>query len=100
MVQRPGRAEEMEMKAVVLIKFRKKPTKEVIAQNVKMLETGEKEGVKNLSLYWTLGRYDAVAIVEAPNEKAVMKQLMRMSENISTETLVAIPAEEARKLAE
>ena len=88
------------MKCVVLIKFRKKPTKEVIAQNVKWLETGEKEGVKNLSLYWTLGRYDAVAIVEAPNEKAVMKLLMRMSENISTETLVAIPAEEARKLAE
>jgi len=88
------------VKCVVLIKFRKKPTKEVIAQNVKWLETGEKEGVKNLSLYWTLGRYDAVAIVEAPNEKAVMKQLMRMSENISTETLVAIPAEEARKLAE
>ena len=29
-----------------------------------------------------------------------MKQLMRMSDNISTETLVAIPAEEARKLAE
>jgi uncharacterized protein with GYD domain len=96
----PERAEETEVKCVVLIKFRKKPTKEVIAQNVKMLETGEKEGVKNLSLYWTLGRYDAVAIVEAPNEKAVMKQLMRMSDNISTETLVAIPAEEARKLAE
>ena len=96
----PERAEEKEVKCVVLIKFRKKPTKEVIAQNVKWLETGEKEGVKNLSLYWTLGRYDAVAIVEAPNEKAVMKQLMRMSENISTETLVAIPAEEARTLAE
>ena len=88
------------MNCVVLIKFRKKPTKEVIAQNVKMLEMGEKEGVKNLSLHWTLGRYDAVAITEAPNEKAIMKQLIRMGDNITTETLIAIPAEEARKLAE
>lgn len=96
----PERAEGKEVKFIVLTKFRKKPTKEVIAQNLKWLETGEKEGVKTLSIYWTLGRYDSVSIVEAPNEKAVMKQLTRMSENISTETLVAIPAEEARKLAE
>ena len=85
---------------VALVRFRKKPTKEVIAQNLKWLEMGAKEGVKNHGIYWTLGRYDAVGIFEAPNEKAVMKQLMRMSDNISTETLVAIPAEEARKLAE
>ena len=96
----PGRAEEKGVKFVVLIKFRKKPTREVVAQNVKMLDTGEKEGVKNLSIYWTLGRYDAVSIVEAQNEKAAMKQLIRMSDNITTETLVAIPAEEARTLAE
>ena len=88
------------MKAVILIKFRRKPTREMIAQNVKMLEMGEKEGVKNLSLHWTLGSYDAVAVTEAPNEKAIMKQLIKMSDNITTETLIAIPAEEARKLAE
>ena len=88
------------MKAVVLIKFRKKPTKEVIAQNLKWLEMGAKEGVKSLGIYWTLGRYDAVAIAEGPNEKAIMKQLIKMSDNITTETLIAIPAEEARKLAE
>jgi uncharacterized protein with GYD domain len=96
----PERAEGKEVKFIVLTRFRKKPTREVIAQNTKMLEIGEKEGVKVLSIYWTLGRYDSVSIVEAPNEKAVMKQLVRMGENISTETLVAIPAEEARKLAE
>ena len=96
----PERAEEKDLKAVILIKFRKKPTKEMVAQNIKMLEAGEKEGVKNLSLHWTLGRYDAVAVTEAPNEKAIMKQLIKMSDNITTETLIAIPAEEARKLAE
>ena len=85
---------------VALVKFKKKPTREVIAQNLKWLETGEKEGVKTLSIYWTLGRYDAIGIFEAPNEKAAMKHSIRMGDNVSTETLVAIPAEEARKLAE
>ena len=84
----------------VLIKFKKKPTKEVIAQNLKGLEMGAKEGMKILNLHWTLGRYDAVGIFEGPNEKAAMKLSIRMGDNVSTETLVAIPAEEARKLAE
>ena len=85
---------------VVLAKFKKKPTKEVIAQNMKMLEMGAKEGVKNHGIYWTLGRYDAVGIFEAPNEKVAMEHSIRMGDNVSSETLVAIPVEEARKLAE
>jgi uncharacterized protein with GYD domain len=85
---------------VALVKFKKKPTKDVIAQNLKWLEMGAKEGIRNLGLYWTLGRYDAVGIFEAPNEKAAMKHSIRMGDNVSTETLVAVPAEEARKLAE
>jgi uncharacterized protein with GYD domain len=85
---------------VALVKFRKKPTKEVIAQNLKLLEMGAKEGIKDHGIYWTLGRYDAVAIFEAPNEKAAMKHSIRLGENVTNETLVAIPAEEARKLAE
>lgn len=85
---------------VVLVKFKKKPTREVVAQNMKMLEMGAKEGVKNHGIYWTLGRYDAVGIFEAPNEKEAMKHSIRMGDNVSSETLVAIPVEEARKLAE
>ena len=85
---------------VQLVKFKKKPTKEIIAQNMKWLEMGAKEGIKGHGIYWTLGKYDAVGIFEAPNEKAGMKQSIRMGDNISIETLVAVPAEEARKLAE
>jgi len=85
---------------VVLAKFKKRPTKDVVAQNMKMLEMGAKEGVKNHGIYWTLGRYDAVGIFEAPNEKVAMKHSIRMGDNVSSETLVAIPVEEARKLAE
>ena len=85
---------------VNLVKFRKKPTKEMIAENLKLLEKEEKEGVKNHFIYWTLGRYDAVVISEAPNEKAIMKTSIRRGDNMSMETLVAIPAVEARKLVE
>ena len=83
---------------VGLVKFKKKPTKANIAENLKMIAADEKEGVKFLGVYWTLGRYDAVAIYEAPNEKVAMKMAIRRGEGLNMETLVAIPAEEARKL--
>ena len=85
---------------VELVKFKKKPTKELIAENLKMQEKEEKEGVKVHATYWTLGRYDAVVITEAPNEKAIMKTAIRREDNMSIETLVAVPAVEARKLVE
>jgi uncharacterized protein with GYD domain len=89
-----------EMLFISLVKFKKKPTKEIIADNLKLMKKEEKEGVKTRIIYWTLGRYDAVVITEAPNEKALMKTSIRRGDLMSTETLVAVPAEEARKLVE
>jgi len=51
-----------------------------------------------LQAYWTFGRYDAVAILEAPNEKTALKALMRGGDHLSIETLLAIPRAEAVKL--
>jgi uncharacterized protein with GYD domain len=86
---------------ITLVKFRKKPTKEMIAQNLSFQEMeAKKEGIKNIATYWTIGRYDAVVITEAPNEKAHMKSIMRRGDFLSNESLVAIPAVEARKLVE
>jgi uncharacterized protein with GYD domain len=51
-----------------------------------------------LGYYWTLGRYDAVTNVEGPDEKTVMKFLLRFGDILSTETLVAVHKEEATKL--
>ena len=51
-----------------------------------------------MHVYWTLGRYDAVSIVEAPTEKDVMKILLPLQDVIESETLVAVPREEAIKL--
>jgi uncharacterized protein with GYD domain len=87
------------MRFISLIKFKKKPTKGSIAQNIKCLEKETaKKGVKVISIDWTLGRYDAVVIMEVPDEKTAMKMSIRRGECMATETLVAIPAEEARKL--
>ncbi len=44
--------------------------------------------------------YDAVMILEAPDEKTALKTLMRGGDYLNTETLLAIPRAEALKLLE
>jgi uncharacterized protein with GYD domain len=81
-------------------KWRKKLTKELLARANELFEQGAKEGITFVKMYWTLGRYDMIAIAEAKDEKVVMKNLVRMSDLVATETLVAVPREEAIKLVE
>ena len=81
-------------------KFKQEPTKEMVAKASKLFEQMTKEGAKILGHYRTLGRYDAATIVEEPCEKTVLKFLLRFGDILSTETLVAIPRDEATKLVE
>lgn len=83
---------------ISLVKFKKKPSKAFVAENQKRLEADTKEGIKFLHIYWTLGRYDAVALFEAPSEKVAIQMAIRRAENMAMETLVAVPREEATKL--
>jgi len=85
---------------ISLAKLRKKPTKDGIAEQEKRLKEATKEGVKFLGVYWTLGRYDIVYITECPDVKAAMKYSIKVADIAATETLVAVSAEEARKLVE
>ncbi len=85
---------------ISLNKLRRKPTKELIAEFDRIRERATKDGVKFLSSYWTLGRYDTIHIFEAPNEKTAMKVMIRFGEILSTETLAAVPREDAIKLVE
>ena len=85
---------------ITLAKFRGKPTKESFDKSSKLFEQMTKEGAKILGIYWTLGRYDAVAIIEGRDEKAAMKDLIRFGDALSSETLVAVPREDAAKLLE
>jgi len=56
----------------------------------------EKEGVKVRDVFFTFGRYDAVIIFEAPNEKSAMNFVMEkgFSTEYAVETLIAVPAKE------
>ena len=79
-------------------KMRKKPDKEMAGDATKMVEEFKKKGIKVLNWYWTLGRYDTVFIFEAANEKEAMKTAAGVSEWVPTETLVALPRQEALNL--
>jgi uncharacterized protein with GYD domain len=82
---------------ITLVKWKQTPKKEMIDQSTKRLEELEKQGIK-MDIHWTLGRYDAVTIIEAPTEKDAMKTLLLWQDVVDTETMVAIPREEAIKL--
>lgn len=60
----------------------------------------EKNGCKILHAYSTLGRYDLVAIIEAPDEKTAMKvsTLIAKTGNFRSETLPAVTIDEFVKM--
>ena len=79
-----------------LVKLKHKLTK----KDLERLDNFRKEsklGIKALSTYYTLGRYDVVVLSEAPDEKAALAASFDVSDMEATETLVAIPREEALK---
>ena len=85
---------------ITLSKWKQVPSK----QNMKRLEQATKtfqelaeKGIK-MQVYWTLGSYDGVTIIEAPTEKDAMKAILLFQDVVATETLVAVPREEALKL--
>ena len=85
------------LKFITLVKWKQAPKKESIAQGTKTMEKLKKQGIK-IDMYFTLGRYDAVSIIEAPSEKDVMKMFIPWQDIVDTETMVGIPREEAIKL--
>ena len=57
-------------------------------------------GAKVEGFYLTLGRYDIVLLVDAPNPETAAKILLRITSagNVSTESLTAFTEEEYRKI--
>ncbi len=60
----------------------------------------ESMGAKVEGFYLTMGRYDIIMIVDAPNPETVVKIVLTVSSGgaVSTETLPAFPEEEYRKI--
>lgn len=78
---------------IALAKFKKQLSKEIVAQNIKDIESDTKGQVKYLGIYWTLGRYDTVVMFEAPDEKAAMNMVLKRADRMDIEMLVAVPAD-------
>jgi uncharacterized protein with GYD domain len=59
-----------------------------------------KKDVKVRDLFWTLGAYDIVAIVDAPNDEAItgIGLTLGMQGNVRTQTLRAYNAGEIGKI--
>ena len=83
---------------ISLIKFRKNAKD--VAEFGKQLMQNLPEGVKIISSYWTLGRYDAVWVYEAPSEMTALKLGIKAGDLMQTQTLVAISRDDALKLLE
>jgi len=79
-------------------RFRKKPSKEEAGDTTKLVQEFKRKGINVLSWYWTLGRYDTVFIFEAASEKEALKMSIDIAEWVATETLVAIPRQDAVNL--
>ena len=60
----------------------------------------ERIGGKIIAVYWTLGEYDIVGILEAPNDEAAMEFELKVGSlgNIRTTTLKAFTEEEIAKV--
>ena len=81
---------------ITLIKFRKN-AKDVVEVGNKVMQNLP-SGVKIIGTYWTLGRFDSVWIYEATSEKEAIKLGVAVGDVAQTQTLVAIPRDEALKL--
>jgi len=84
---------------VVLYKFTDqgaKDGKSTVQRANESRAENERRGFNVLGLYWTQGRYDLVAVVEAPDEQAMAAGLFNIASagNVRSETMRAFTATE------
>ena len=63
-------------------------------------EMAKKSGASVKDLYWTLGQYDAVTILEAPDDMTATALALKLgkSGNVRTQTLPAFSAADMKKI--
>lgn len=84
---------------VVLYKFTDQGIKDIKGTVQRANEAraeNERRGFKVQGLYWTEGRYDLIAVVDAPDEQAMLAGLFNIAGagNVRSETLRAFSADE------
>lgn len=68
--------------------------KDTVKRAEKFAEAVQKAGGKLKDIYWTMGRYDGVLVLEAPDDETVTAMMVGICSlgNIKTETLRAFDA--------
>lgn len=86
------------MIAIVLVKF-KKSAKEVAEYGNKVIKNTPKH-IRVKAAYWTMGRYDAVWVVEVPNTEKLFEWFLKAGrlDIARTETMVALTRDKAVKM--
>ncbi len=84
---------------VVLYKFTEqgaRNVKDTVRRANEVRSENERRGFKVHALYWTEGRFDLVAMVDAPDEQSMLAGLFNIAGagNVRSETLRAFTAEE------
>jgi uncharacterized protein with GYD domain len=74
--------------------------KETIGRAEAFKEMAKKSGITVKDLYWTLGKYDVIAICEAPDDETATSLSLSVCSrgNVRSETLRAFSFEEMKKI--
>jgi uncharacterized protein with GYD domain len=88
---------------VVLYRFTdqgRKNIRETVKRAAEVRKRNEERGFKIVGHYWTTGRYDLVAVVDAPSDEAMMAGMLGITEagNVSSETLHAFTDKEMEQI--
>jgi uncharacterized protein with GYD domain len=88
---------------IVLYRFTaqgRKSVKESVRRAAEIRKQNEALGFKVLGHYWTQGRYDLVAVVDAPSEETMVAGLFKIAEagNVASESMRAFSAEEMQRI--
>ena len=70
--------------------------KDTVQRSEKVRQLAEQMGGGMPTIYWTIGRYDAVAVLEAPDDETASAILLRTAASgaVRTETMRAFTADE------
>jgi uncharacterized protein with GYD domain len=84
---------------IVLINWTEKgvsEAKDTVKRSENVRQLAQQMGGDMTTIYWTLGRYDAIAILEAPDDETASAIALRSAGNgaVRTETLRAFDAAE------
>ncbi|MDQ3965830.1 MAG: GYD domain-containing protein [Actinomycetota bacterium] len=76
--------------------------RDTLERSDRAAEVAEKYGARFQQLYWTVGPYDTVSIIEAPDDEAATAFLLEVGStgNVRTTTLRAYDREEMREIIE